>query len=111
MPSAHVAILNNCDSHPSPFRNPKVYSEALSNYTFFQCNGVTLGYLLPPVVAALRSQKYEDWIVSARAAQFNPDVNTFEKRTAAMKRTVDLWREEKRFKVLAGIVFHFEDYS
>jgi len=102
MPSTNVAILNKCDSHPSPFGDPKGYSEALSNYTLFQCNGVTIGYLLAPIVAALRSSKWEDWIVSATVAEINPGNDTFEKRSAVMKATVDLWREEKRFKVLEG---------
>jgi hypothetical protein len=102
MPSTNVAILNKCDSHPSPFGDPKGYSEALSNYTLFQCNGVTIGYLLAPIVAALRSTKWEDWNVSATVAEFNPGNDTFEKRSAVMKETVDLWREEKRFKVLEG---------
>ena len=102
MPSANVAILDKCDSHPNPLRDPKGYSEALSNYTLFQYNGVTLGYLLAPVVAALRSAKWEDWNVSGRVVEFNPSNDTFEKRSAVMKATVDTWREEKRFEVLAG---------
>jgi len=103
MVSANVAILDKCDSHPSPFRDPKGYSEALSNYTLFQCDGVTLGYLLAPVVAALRGSKWEDWNVSARTVEFNPDNDTFEKRSAVMKSTIDVWRQEKRFQVLEGI--------
>jgi hypothetical protein len=103
MSSSNVAILDKCDSHPSPFRDPKRYSEALSNYTLFQCDGVTLGYLLPPVVAALRSAKQEDWNVSETAVEFNPVNDTFVKRTAVMKATLALWREEKRFRLLEGI--------
>lgn len=103
MVAPNVAILNICDSHPSPIRNPNEYSEALSNYTFFQCNNITLGYLLRPVVAALRSQNSGDWIISSTIAQFNPELDTFEKKSAAMKSTVDKWRREKRFEVLAGI--------
>jgi len=102
MPSSNVAILDKCDSHPSLFRDPKGYSEALSNYTLFQCNGVTLGYLLAPVVAALRSAKWEDWNVSGTVVEFNPLNDTFEKRSQVMKETVDLWRQEKRFEVLEG---------
>jgi|SRR5579862_3954848 len=102
MPSSNVAILDKCDSHPNPFRDPKGYSEALSNYTLFQVNGITLGYLLAPVVAALRSSKWEDWTVGARTVEFHPEVNTFEKRSAVMKATVDQWREENKFEVLKG---------
>jgi len=102
MPSSNVAILDKCDSHPSPFRDLKGYSEALSNYTLFQCNGVTLGYLLGPVVAALRSAKWEDWNVSGMVVEFNPQNDTLEKRSAVMKATLDLWRQEKRFEVLDG---------
>jgi len=102
MPFSNVAILNKCDSHPSPLRDPKGYSEALSNYALFQCNGVTLGYLLAPVVAALRSAKCEDWNLSGTIVEFNTANNTFEKRTAVMKATVGTWREEKRFQVLEG---------
>ena len=102
MPSSNVAILDKCDSHPSPFRDPKGYSEALSNYTLFQCNGVTLGYLLRPIVAALRSAKWEDWNISETVVEFNPAHDTFDKRTAVMKATLDTWREEKRFQVLEG---------
>ena len=102
MPSSNVAILDKCDSHPSPFRDPKGYSEALSNYTLFQCNGVTLGYLLGPIVAALRSAKWEDWNVSGTVVEFNPQNDTFEKRSQVMKETLDQWRQEKRFEVLDG---------
>src|SRR5271154_6547122 len=91
MPSSNVAILDKCDSHPSLFRDPKGYSEALSNYTLFQCNGVTLGYLLGPIVAALRSAKWEDWNVSGTVVEFNPQNDTF-----------DQWRLQKRFEVLDG---------
>jgi hypothetical protein len=103
MPSVNVGILDRCDSHPNPFRDPKGYSEALSNYTLFQVNGVTLGYILAPVVAALRATRWEDWSVGATTVEFNPDVDTFEKRTAVMKATVEHWREEKTFEVLKGI--------
>jgi hypothetical protein len=102
MPLSYIAILDKCDSHPSPFRDPKGYVEALSNYTLFQCNEVTLGYLLSPVVAALRSSKLENWNISGTTVEFNPTNDTFEKRTAVMKATLDLWREEKRFQVLEG---------
>ena len=102
MPSSNVDILNKCDSHPSPFRDPKGYAEALSKYTLFQCNGVTLGYLLAPIVAALRSAKSENWNISGNIVEFNPVNDTFEKRTAVMKATLDTWREEKRFQVLEG---------
>jgi hypothetical protein len=102
MPSSNVAILDKCDSHPSPFRDPKGYSEALSNYTLFKYNGVTLGYLLAPVVAALRGSKWEEFNVSGTAVEFHPGNDTFEKRTAVMKATLDTWREEKRFQVLEG---------
>jgi Domain of unknown function (DUF4743) len=102
MPSSNVAILDKCDSHPSPFRDPRGYSEALSNYTLFQCNGITLGYILSPVVAALRSSKWEDWNVSGTVVEFNPLNDSFEKRSAVMKATVDQWREEKRFQILEG---------
>ena len=101
---SNVAIINKCDSHPSPFRDPKGYSEALSTYTLFQCNGVTLGYLLAPIVAALRCAKGGDWNVSGTVVEFNPANDTFEKRTAVMKATVDTWRKEKRFQVLDGNV-------
>jgi hypothetical protein len=101
MSSTNVAILDLCDSHPSPLRDPKGYSEALSKYTLFQCGGVTLGFLLAPVVEALRSSK-GDWIINGTAVDFNPANDTFEKRTAVMKETLDLWRKEKRFQVLAG---------
>jgi hypothetical protein len=104
MPLSNVAVLNKCDSHPSPFRDPKGYAEAMSNYTLFQCNGVTLGYLLPPIVAALRSAKSENWNISANIVEFNPVYDTFEKRTAVVKATLDTWREEKRFQVLEGNV-------
>jgi Domain of unknown function (DUF4743) len=102
MPSTNVAILDKCDSHPSALRDPQAYSEAMSNYTFFQCNGVKLGYLLAPVVAALRAAKWEDWHVGAMTVEIAPENDTFEKRTAVMKATVDAWREEKKFKVLEG---------
>jgi hypothetical protein len=102
MPSSNVAILNKCDSHPSPFNDPIGYSEALSNYTDFKVNGVVVGYILAPIVAALRSSKWEDWNVGARTVEFNPSNDTIEKRTAVMKATIDLWREEKRFKLLDG---------
>lgn len=102
MSSANLAILDVCDSHPSPLRDPKKYSEALSNYTLFQCNSVTLGFLLAPVASALRSSEAGGWIVNGTTIAFNPANDTFEKRTAAMKETLDLWRQEKRFKVLEG---------
>jgi hypothetical protein len=99
---SNVDILDKCDSHPSPFRDPKGYSEALSNYTLFKYHGVTLGYLLAPVVAALRGAPWEDWNVSGSTVEFNPMNDTFEKRSLVVKRTVELWRQEKRFEVLAG---------
>lgn len=99
---SNVAILDRCDSHQNPFRDPKGYSEALSNYTLFQCNGITLGYMLGPVVAALRSEKWEDWHIGGTTVEFNPSIDTFEKRTAVMKATVDHWRKDKRFEVLEG---------
>src|SRR5271170_3040955 len=105
MPPSNIAILDKCDSHPSPFRNPKRYSEALSNYTLFQCNGVTLGYLFAPVVAALRSSKWEHWNVSGTVVEFSPQNDTLEKRSQVMKETVDLWRREKKFQVLEGITY------
>ena len=104
MTLTNVEILNRCDSHPNPFRDPKGYSEALSNYTLFQENGITLGYLLAPVVAALRSSRWEDWHVGASVVEFNPEIDTFEKRTAVMKATLEQWRQEGRFEVLKGNV-------
>lgn len=105
MPSSNVAILDKCDSHPSPFRDPKGYSEALSNYALFKYNGVTLGYLLAPVVAALRSSKWEEFNVSGTTVEFNPVNDTFEKRSAVMKTILETWRQEKRFRVLDGTHF------
>jgi hypothetical protein len=110
MPSTNVTILNKCDSHPSPFGDPKGYSEALSNYTLFQVNGVTIGYLLVPVVATLRSAKWEDWNVGATTVEFAPEHDSFEKRSAVMKATLDLWRKEKRFKVLEGWSHRVTDF-
>ena len=103
MACSNIAILDKCDSHPSSFRDPKGHTEAFSSYTLFQCNGLTLGYLLAPIVDALRSAKAEDWNINGTVVQFNPTIDTFEKRTAVMKATLDLWREEERFKVLEGI--------
>jgi hypothetical protein len=103
MPLSNVAIIDKCDSHPSAFRDPKGYSEALSNYTLFKYHGVTLGYMLAPVVAALRGTKWEDWNVGATTVEINPANDTFEKRSGVVKRTVEAWREEKRFEVLAGM--------
>ena len=102
MVSSYVAILDKCDSHPSSSRDPKAYSEAISNYTLFQHDGVTLGYLLAPVVAALRSATCEAWNVGETVVEFKSCNDTFEKRTAVMKATVDQWRQEKRFEVLEG---------
>jgi hypothetical protein len=104
MPSPYVAVLDRCDSHPSPFRDPKAYAEALSNYTLFQCNGVTIGYLLPLVVSALRTAKSEDWDIGETVVEFNPSNDTFEKRTAVMKATVDQWKLDKKFAVLKGTI-------
>jgi len=58
-----------------------------------------LGYLLAPVVAALRGAKWEDWNVSGMTVEFNPGNNTFEKRSDVVRRTIEMWREEKRFEV------------
>ncbi len=102
MALSNVAILDKCDSHPSPFRDPKGYNEALSNYTLFKYHGVTLGYILGPVVAALRGAKWEDWNVGATTVEINPANDTFEKRSEVVRRTVEAWREEKKFEVLAG---------
>ena len=102
MVSANVAILDKCDSHPSPVRDPKAYSEALSNYTLFQCNGITLGYLLAPVVAALCATNREDWNVNARTVEINPSNDTFEKRSAVVAATLNSWRQERTFQVLEG---------
>ena len=110
MSYSNVAILDKCDSHPSPFRDPKGYSEALSSYSLFQYNGVKLGYLLPPVVAALRSAKCGNWNINGNVIEFNPSNDTFEKRTAAIKATVDTWREEKRFQVLEGVCVIFQGH-
>ena len=85
MSSSNVAILDKSDFHPSPFRDPRDYSEALSNYALFQCNGVTLGYLLGPIVAALRSLKSEHWDVSGIVVEFKSQNDMFEKRLQLKK--------------------------
>ena len=105
MPLSNIAILDKCDSHPHPLRDPKGYSEALANYTLFQCDGVTLGYLLAPVAAALRGAKWEDWNVRGTVVEFNPRNDNFDRRSTVMKETLDLWRKEKKFKVLEGTPF------
>jgi len=102
MVSSNVAILDKCDSHPSPYRDPKAYAEAISSYTLFQYDGVTLGYILAPVVAALRTAEGEGWNVGETVVEFNASNDTFEKRTAVMKATVDRWRQQEKFEVLKG---------
>jgi len=106
MPSPLLAILDKCNSHPSPLRDPKGYSEALANYTFFQYNNVTLGYLLPPVVAALRSypEWEQDWHITDQTVEF-ASADNFEERSEVIKSTLEKWRASERFRVLKGVVF------
>ena len=63
------------------------------------------------MVAALRGAKWEDWNVGATTVEINPANDTFEKRSEVVRRTVEAWREEKRFEVLAGKIILFEVFG
>ncbi|BFZ62625.1 hypothetical protein YB2330_003726 [Saitoella coloradoensis] len=97
----NLDLIHNCDSFPNRVSQPAAYAELLESYVLFQHEGKTLGYLLPKVVEALRKLP-DDWHITGSVASLASKHDTFEKRSEALKRTVEKWRDAQRFAILKG---------
>ncbi|KAG1451529.1 hypothetical protein G6F56_008062 [Rhizopus delemar] len=90
--SSLLKVVRHCDKLPyGPI-------EAV----LFEHQGVALGHILPDVFNALKVYQPSPFDIQPDRVSFASWVDTFDKRTEAVKSLMDHWREKKTFATLTG---------
>ncbi|CAO3702352.1 unnamed protein product [Rhizopus stolonifer] len=90
--SSLLKVVRHCDKLP--------YGPI--DAVLFEHQGVSLGHILPDVFNALKVYQPSPFDIQPDRVSFASWVDTFDKRTEAVKSLMDHWREQKAFAALAG---------
>ncbi|KAI5851232.1 NUDIX hydrolase domain-like protein [Morchella snyderi] len=106
---SNLDLVNSVDSFPSAALHPSLHAERLSTLAIFTHGTHPLGYLLPPVVAALSDPALSGPHWTITGATVTLAGATPAERSANMLRTLTSWRAADTFAVLRG--WRSEEYA
>ncbi|CAJ0825694.1 15560_t:CDS:2 [Entrophospora sp. SA101] len=111
-PFTFYDIVKNCDCYPYPNELVNDSDNKYKNVVPLIFETTKLGLILPSIIPTLKeyndkqnpkpfSIQYDD-AGSSNYVKFRPHLNTFEKRTEAVQKLFEQWRQEKKIKRLEG---------
>ncbi|KAG0175240.1 hypothetical protein DFQ28_002100 [Apophysomyces sp. BC1034] len=100
-----LQVVANCDNFP--YERNRQSTEKIHQFVPFRLGLHVIGHVLPEVVAALKEYSAalspSPFELSDQAyISFSSWVDSFDKRTGVVKKVMDEWREQRKFKALAG---------